>query len=239
MRSVLAVFLLAACSSAPVVPRSYAPSEVRELSALPPGYVAGSMVHAQCDAALRDSFEDEALADVDCSFSRLSRILLARAGEASALFIVGKRCAARGVERVHRQCSATLARATGQVALVPDKLAGEPGPAPSAAQIMDLDEPRPQDSDIRVSYRPSSRPPAALPPRSYDQVAETHFASVGRRELGQVSARCEEGCPDSALRHALRVAAGQVGAGEVAAVTCFKEEEGARCVATALVPWSS
>jgi len=62
--------------------------------------------------------------------------------------------------------------------------------------------------------------------------------SVGRRELGRVSARCE-GCDPSALHHALRVAAGHVGAGEVTSVSCFQDDGSLRCIATALEPWSS
>jgi hypothetical protein len=113
------------------------------------------------------------------------------------------------------------------------------GPAPSAEQVLDLDEPRPQDADlIRVGFAPVSPGKGPLAPRSYDGVAETRVASVGPGVLGQVSARCEA-CDPSALRHALRVAAGRVGAGEVTAVKCFQDDGAARCIATALVPWSS
>jgi hypothetical protein len=77
-----------------------------------------------------------------------------------------------------------------------------------------------------------------LQSRAYDRVAETRVASVGRDVLGQLSARCD-GCDPSRLRHALRVTAGRVGAGEVSQVSCFQDDGTARCVAIALVPWSS
>jgi hypothetical protein len=107
--------------------------------------------------------------------------------------------------------------------------------------VLDLDDPRPQDAErIRVSFVPlADARPLRLPPRSYDRVAETASPSVGRRALGQVSARCASTCDDAELRFALRVAAGHVGAGEVAAVKCFQDDGAARCVALALTPWSS
>jgi len=105
---------------------------------------------------------------------------------------------------------------------------------------MDLDEPRPQEAEqIRVAYVPTQLGSSAVfAPRDYAEVAETQLPSVGRSELGQVEARCV-GCDAIRLRHALRVTAGHVGAGEVTAVKCFQDDGGLRCVATALTPWSS
>src|SRR5258706_14627878 len=113
-------------------------------------------------------------------------------------------------------------------------------PATGAAQGLDLDEPRPQDAaQIHVGFAPvASRRQPALAPRDYAAVAETRLSSVGRAELGQVSAVCAA-CDAAALRHALRVTAGRVGAGEVAGVACFQDDGQARCIATALEPWSS
>jgi hypothetical protein len=241
MRWVPTLLLLSvACSRAPASASRYAPSEVKELSSLPAGYAAGDSLSEGCSVAPRGSFEDEALGDVDCSFARLSRSLRAQAGERSSRFLVGKRCRASAGSRPRLSCTASLAVPTGTVGLDGPGAQPEGAPAPSAAQVQDLDEPRPQDAArIRVSFRPSAAASARLAARAYDLVAETRYPSVGRRELGQVSARCDDSCDDRALRHALRVAAGQVGAGEVSAVTCFAEAEGARCVATALVPWSS
>jgi hypothetical protein len=79
---------------------------------------------------------------------------------------------------------------------------------------------------------------ATRPARAYDRVDETRYPSVGRRALGPLSARCDDGCSQGALRHALRVTAGRVGAGEVSQVSCFEDAGGSRCVATALEPWS-
>lgn len=240
MRFVPALLVLAvACSRAPASPMPYAPSEVSELASLPNGYTAGTSLSESCAVAPRTGFDDEPLSDVDCSFSRLSRALRARAGEQGARFVFGKSCRAGAGSRPRLACSVTLATPSRDVPLQVGAVQ-TPGPAPSAAQVQDLDEPRPQDAArIRVSFRAKDDISRPLPPRAYDRVEETRTASVGRRELGQVSARCEGACDQSRLRHALRVAAGRVGAGEVSGVACFEESEGARCVAAALVPWSS
>lgn len=239
MRSVLILLVLtAACSRAPASPQPYAPSEVVELASLPEGYVAGDSLTEGCATTPRESFEDEALSDVDCSYSRLSRALQARAGERGSRYLVGKRCRRSAGSRARLSCTASLVRRTEAVPL--DARTASGGPAPSAAQVRDLDELRPQDARrIRVSFRAVNDAVASLPARAYDRVEETAQPSVGRRALGQVSARCEATCSPESLRHALRVTAGRVGAGEVSAVACFEEEDGARCVATALVPWSS
>ncbi len=241
--SCLVLLLCAGCASSPAAaPRNFRPSEVSELAALPPGYGEGAVVRASCARAARaGSFEDEPLADVDCTFTRLSRVLRARAGERAARLIVGKRCHSRRGARVRLECSATLAVPTSQQGLSAARAVG-PGPAPSPEQVLDLDEPRPQDQElIRVGFEPAASGPGAPArpvPRAYSAVEETHLPSVGRQALGQLSARCS-GCQASALRYALRVTAGHVGAGEVASVKCFQDAGDLRCVATALAPWSS
>jgi hypothetical protein len=238
MRSVVVLAaLVAACSRPAAAPRSLSPSEVKELAALPPGYSLGDSLSESCAALAPRSFDDEALSDVDCTFERLSRTLAARAGERGERFLVGKRCRSSNGTQPRLSCSAAVARPTAEVPLGADATkTGQIGL--SAPQVRDWDEPRPQDaSRIRVSFRPSSE--ERLPARAYDRVDETTNESVGRRRLGQVSARCESACEAASLRHALRVVAGRVGAGEVSGVACFQEGEGARCVATALAPWSS
>lgn len=242
MRLIVPLLLLlsTACGGqGAAVPRSFQPSDVRELGALPPGYSSGATLRASCSSLQAQAFDDEALGNVDCNVQRLSRVLRARAGELSVRFIVGKHCHARGAKRAELSCSAKLAYPGERVGLEAG-FAADAGPAPSPDQVADLDEPRPQDAaQIRVSFRPSEpRRAAGLAPRNYDRVAETSLASVGREVLGQVSARCD-GCDPNRLRHALRVTAGRVGAGEVTQVRCFQDDGAARCIATALVPWSS
>lgn len=237
MRSALLILVLSACGSAPrTTPGSLRPSDVAEHAALPPGYELGERLSEQCSGT--GGFRvirEERLADVDCSSERLSRTLRARAAERGSRMLIGKSCRVQGGERYKVHCSASLGEPSSRVALGSGP-PPEAAPAPSPAQVLDLDEPRPQDgAAIRVSFQPQPRA-RRLAPRSYDRVAETPRASVGRRDLGQVSARCD-GCDDEALRHALRVTAGRMGAGEVASVRCF-EDEGQRCVATALEPWS-
>ena len=231
--------LIVACGSTPT-PKlpSFRPSEVSELLALPSGYVAGETLREGCSPVRRTAeLEAETLANVDCNEARLSRVLRARAGELSARFIVGKRCHAT---RARVDCSAKLAVPGPSVGLDPHGLRPDPGAAPSANEVQDLDEPRPQDATrIQVGYAPT--PLGArfdFASRRYDAVAETHFPSVGRAPLGQVSAHCAS-CDALSLRFALRVTAGHAGAGEVTAVKCFQDRDGQHCVATALAPWSS
>ncbi len=244
MRSVPPWFfvLVAACSSTPSPSLTrLRPSDVGELAALPAGYRAGETLRVSCSRAPRAvAFEAETLASVDCNVARLSRVLRARAGELAGPFIVGKACHARGGARGRVECSAKVAHPGSSVGFDPYAAARDPGPAPSAEMVLDLDEPRPQDDEqIRVAYAPTALGEhTAFLPRNYAAVAETHLPSVGRRELGQVTAECAS-CEPLQLRYALRVTAGHVGAGEVTAVRCFQDGDGLRCVATALTPWSS
>ncbi len=244
MRSLAPWFLLlvAACSNTPKpsVAR-YRPSDVGELAALPAGYREGETLRVSCSRAPRASaFEAQTLASVDCNVARLSRVLRGRAGELSGRFIVGKACHARGTARGRVECAAKVAYPGSSVGFDPYAGTSDRGPAPSAAMVLDLDEPRPQDDEqIHVGYEPTALGErAAFAPRSYAAVAETHFPSVGRRELGQVTATCAD-CEPMQLRYALRVTAGHVGAGEVTAVKCFRDDGALLCVATALTPWSS
>jgi hypothetical protein len=231
-----------ACGSSRLAPKPYTASEVSELGSLPPGYEAGQTVTARCRKAPRSgAFEDEALDNVDCSFERLSRVLRARAGALSAPFIVDKRCRARPDERLRLDCSATVALRGGALGLSQNSSVPVAAPAPSPEQVLDLDDPRPQDAEqIRVGFEPiATEGSLRLPARAYDRVAETSAPALGRKALGQVSARCAATCVEAELRYALRVTAGHVGAGEISAVKCFPDDGGSRCIATALVPWSS
>jgi len=226
------------CASPPrATPSQLRPSDVLEVASLPPGYTAGESLNESCSGSRGfRAIDEEPLGDVDCSFERLSRALRAHAAELDSRVIVGKRCQVKAGKRFMMMCSATRALATARLPLA-TPAAPPQGPAPSAGQVLDLDEPFPrQSAKIRVSFRPE--PSASwLPPRAYHRVDETAQASTGRVALGQVSARCEA-CDALSLRHALRVTAGRVGAGEVASVRCFQDSDDQRCVGTALEPWS-
>jgi len=237
------VWLILGLSSLSCAARASGPrfvaSQVTELQAPPPGYVEGERISASCAlGAPSDPIESRELIDIDCSFERLSRVLRAQAGERSSPALVAKECRQVTFSVPSLACSATLVARTSSVSLGPSLAPSDARPAPSPAQVLDLDDPRPQDSGkIRVSFAPSGAP-SPLPARAYDRVAETTWPPVGRRTLGQVSARCE-GCSEESLRYALRVTAGRVGAGEVSGVKCFDDAADKRCVATAFVPWSS
>lgn len=234
--SLLSVLVLVGGCARPATPSSLRPSDVTEHASLPPGYELGERVTERCSGTngLR-AIDGESLLDVDCNPERLSRMLRARAAERGSRVLIGRVCRVTGRQRFNAECTASLGEPSSSVALGAGPRA-EATPAPTPAQVLDLDEPRPQDgAAIRVSFAPQPQA-RRLPPRAYDRVAETAQASVGRRDLGQVSARCQ-GCEERALRHALRVAAGRMGAGEVASVRCFQDGD-ERCVATALEPWS-
>jgi hypothetical protein len=213
------------------------PSDVLELAALPPGYEAGDALSESCTGTrgLR-AIDEEPLGNVDCSAERLSRSLRAQAAERDLRIIFGKSCQKRGTERFSIRCSATEAVPTGSLPL--RGITKPPqGPAPSAPQVLDLDEPHPrQSAQIRVTFLPEGKASRAAP-RAYHRVDETPRPSVGRTLVGQVSARCAD-CDALSLRHALRVTAGRMGAGEVANVRCFQDDRDQRCVGTALEPWS-
>ena len=109
---------------------------------------------------------------VDCSPERLSRSLRARAAERHSRYLIEKSCRVRGADRVRVSCRASLAEPTRSLRLQ-DEPAARVGPAPSPAQVADLDEPRPQDGgQIRVSFAPRTELEAArrLRARAYDRV---------------------------------------------------------------------
>src|SRR5690349_6449951 len=190
MRLVASFVLLAAACSAPprALPSQLRSSDVLELAALPPGYTAGETLseHGTGFRGFR-AIEEEQLGDVDCSFERVSRILRAQAAELDTRIIVGKRCQLRAGKRFSIMCSATRALPGSSLPLAAS--ADPPrGPAPSAAQVLDIDEPFPrQSAKIRVSFLPDGRA-SWLPSRAYHRVEETAQPSVGRVALGQVSA---------------------------------------------------
>jgi hypothetical protein len=232
------VALAIACASPPrSTPSQLKSSDVLELAALPPGYAAGETLTEHCTGSRSfRAIDEEELGDVDCSFERVSRALRAQAAELHSRILFGKRCQVRSGRRFTIMCSATRAVSTSHLALA-SAAAPPRGPAPSAAQVLDLDEPFPrQSARIRVSFAPEAGA-SWLPPRAYHRVDETAQPSVGRVSLGQVSARCGD-CDPLLLRHALRVTAGRLGAGEVADVRCFQDSDDQRCVGTALEPWS-
>jgi hypothetical protein len=234
--SLLSVLVVACGCSRPVTPSSLRESDVTEHAAVPPGYELGERLSERCAGSrgLR-TISSESLLDVDCSPERLSRILRARAAERGSSVLIGRSCRVAGSQRFKVSCTGSLGEPSSSVALGAGPRV-EAAPAPSPARVLELDDPRPQDgAQIRVSFEPQPRA-RELAPRAYDRVAETARASVGRRDLGQVSASCE-GCDEGALRHALRVTAGRMGAGEVTSVRCFQDGD-QRCVATALEPWS-
>jgi hypothetical protein len=225
MRAFAAAFVLLACGTHAVrVP----PERITSAEVMPAGYLAMGNVVASCRRL--DGFREvdgEPLASFDCDRSRLERVLAAQASAESGDVLVGTSC---GRDGAVLRCSAIAARADG-----PPPRAGDidPGPVPGAAAIARWDEPRPTTSfAIRVDFAPLVAR-FERPRRRATDVAEVAALPVSHRELGTLTTRCEaDECELRELRHALRVAAGGLGASDLVGVRCFGRGDERECVAS-------
>src|SRR5690348_5886774 len=141
--SLLSVLVVAACAR-PATPSSLRPSDVTEHASLPPGYELGERMTEGCSGTtgLR-AIDGESLLDVDCSPERLSRMLRARAAERGSRVLIGRDCRVSGSQRFKVECTGSLGEPSSSVALGAGPRAAA-APAPTPAQVLDLDEPRPQ-----------------------------------------------------------------------------------------------
>jgi len=194
---------------------------------MPDGYERVASVVASCRAL--DGFgelDGEPLASFDCNRARLERVLAERASEESADVLVATRC---GRDGSVLRCKAVAARAESprQVLAAPD-----PGPVPGPAVVERWDEPRASASlVIRVDFEPSVRHFERAKRRAAE-VAEAAALPVSHRELGTLTTRCDaDECELRELRHALRVAAGGLGASDLVGVRCFGRGDARECVA--------
>ena len=108
----------------------------------------------------------------------------------------------------------------------------DPGPVPGPAVVERWDEPRASASlVIRVDFEPSVRH-FERAKRPAAEVAEVAALPVSHRELGTLTTRCDaDECELRELRHALRVAAGGLGASDLVGVRCFGRGDARECVA--------
>ncbi|HEY4102788.1 MAG TPA: hypothetical protein VGM44_02820 [Polyangiaceae bacterium] len=204
---------------------------------------------AQVSCTLAPGFrrlDDEPLSNVDCSGERLDFVLRESAATAGGEALIGERCYTRRVERASREtyrvyCSAEVGRfAGGSVASrrplsVPRSLPPEL-PAPSANEVRRIDEP---DASlafrIALDFEPIVKTFTRRPRRG-DEVNELAIMPLVDHPLGDLHARCEDGCDERALRRSVLVAAGRLGAPDVIAVRCFSDGSGDACVGTLAAP---
>jgi hypothetical protein len=237
----LAVAYLTGCSHAGGArfsglnePRLVKAENVGTVEAIPPGYERIGRVAARCDRVEGyQSLDERPLADIDCSRARLLAALAESAAESGGALLVGVVCQD---QRESRSCSAAVAR-PGETALSTRPLGSEgsreKAPAPSAAEVAQLDEPRVDASwHILLSFDPRVKT-FDRPAREPVQVVRSGDLPPHHLPLGDLEARCErESCDASELSWALRVTAARFGADSLAGVRCFRTEDEEACVGT-------
>ena len=200
-------------------------------------------VRASCSS--RPGFrrlDREALSDVDCSEQRLRRALRESAARAGGEALLGTQCnEVRADSSSLRSCAAEVARfRSGPLASLrpwsaPNGTA-QGTPAPSPSDVRSIDEPDASLSfRISVSFVPR-RDDFARRPRTASEVRELPRLPVLEESLGVLTVSCERGCEERALRYGMLVAAGRLGAPDVAAVRCFDSNSGQACVGTVAAP---
>jgi hypothetical protein len=86
---------------------------------------------------------------------------------------------------------------------------------------------------VRVQTAANTAP---RPPIETDRVREQAVLPLSHHVVGDVIARCPDGCERSATRDAVRAGAGRVGATDVVDVTCVAEGSGWLCTGRAASP---
>jgi hypothetical protein len=215
-------------------PRLVQPENVGTVEAIPPGYERIGRVTARCDRVEGyQALDERPLADIDCSHARLRSALAESAAESGGELLAGLSCQDQGKSR---SCGAAVAR-PDEPALSARTLKGErsseKAPAPSAAEVARLDEPRVDSSwHILLSFDPQLAT-FDRPAREPVQVVRSGDLPPHHLPLGDLEARCErESCNASELSWALRVTAARFGADSLAGVRCFRTEDDEACVGT-------
>jgi hypothetical protein len=204
-------------------------------------------VHASC--TLQPGFrplDGEVLSDLDCSTERLIVALRESAAGAGGEALVGLHCDARRLGSTSREthrvsCAAEVARFTGnggpsQRPLAVPRSFRPSQPAPSAAEVKRIDEP-----DAALAFRITLVFEPTVSKferrvRTGSEVSELAWLPLFDRPLGDLQARCEDGCEERALRRSVLVAAGRLGAPDVIGVHCFSVGAGNSCVGTLAAP---
>jgi hypothetical protein len=228
-------------------PRRVEPEALLELAARTSELEALGSVHASC--TLQPGFrplDGDSLSDVDCSTERLAFALRESAASAGGEALVGLHCNSRRLGTTAREthrvsCSAEVARFSGNGVASRRPLAvpraipvGRPAPSPS--EVKWIDDPDPSLAfRISLEFAPSVQK-FERKPRTGPEVNELSAMPLADYSLGDLKARCEDGCDELALRRSVLIAAGRLGAPDVIAVRCFSVGAGNSCVGTLAAP---
>ena len=204
-------------------------------------------VHDSC--MLRPGFrrlEREALSDVDCSNERLLIALHESAANAGGEALLGAQCrsnrlGATALETYELSCAAEVARfRSGASAnlrpLSAPRSVVQGTPAPSARDVQRIDEP---DASLAFRISLNFEPAVSSFERPVLRAADVHELSqmpLSHRRLGDLAARCKDGCDERALRYGVLIAAGRLGVPDVVGVRCFRSARGDSCVGTLAAP---
>src|SRR5450432_2383334 len=204
-------------------------------------------VHASC--SLQPGFrrlDGETLSDLDCSTERLVFALRESAASAGGEALVGLHCSSRRLGTMSREthrvsCGAEVARFSGgsfasQRPLAVPRSVPLGRPAPSASEVKRIDEP-----DAALAFRISLEFEPMVQKferraRASAEVSELSLMPLADHSLGDLRARCEQGCEERALRRSVLIAAGRLGVPDVVAVRCFTVGAGNSCVGTLAAP---
>lgn len=163
-----------------------------------------------------ESFDERSLADLDCSFGRLIRMLSEAASASGGDTLVALECHGEAT----LSCSATLARRA------PDSAPAVGAPGPDVFGGL--------GAAISVSFSPAAASPGrGLRPLS--EVRDLPALPPSHRVVGSFEVRCAKPCSEALLRDGLRVAAGRLGMEDVVGVRCFVWEDGTRCLGAGAV----
>jgi hypothetical protein len=213
---------------------------------LPHGFESFGALSANCRAAVFDGSLDAVwLSDIDCSERRLLSALRAKAAEVGAELLIEERCgAAKTAGRSAApglRCRARVARAdeSSRAERPLDETRASEAPL---SEIADADEAADYDDPtgsqawrIQIGYEPSSSV-APRAQRPAELVGELPAVPVSHVPLGLLTSHCARECSVDAVRAALRVAAGRLGASDVAEIECVEHPPGITCVGTAAQP---
>ncbi len=205
-------------------------SQVEEVAELPQGYRSLGHVTANCTLItgareLRGAW----LSDVDCSESRLRAAVRERTAAVGGELLVGLACSSqplgkrREVESTAIRCDGVVARPAGEARAL--------APRPAATQTLEAPLAR-EAWRIRVDYT-SAPDEAPRAPRRGDAVGELAELPPNYRRLGDLVTRCDAGCSERGAYEGLLVAAGRMGASDIAEVGCVRQGEGWLCTAVA------
>jgi hypothetical protein len=212
--------------------------QVMVLGAVPRTASTLGVASAECTLTKnRVGIDDEWLSDVDCSRSRLTWALREKAASVGGTALAALRCESDVVSerRVDIECEAEVARAAAsrRQSDPNERATNPPGLAPELAErVIEPDASAAWRIRVRFDAVRASKPRRPL---RADLVHEHHILPVDRVLLGPITARCERGCSRESVRAAVRIAAGRIGATDVARTRCSPCAQGFRCVGTAAV----